>query len=191
MLPESSIRSRVILTGATLSPANREKIRCEAGSRPPHLWACCSRAAARRPRTGPDRQYPAMPPRPRPRRSNPPPGTRSRRSAPRPTRSPAQAEIANGFDAERLETRAEALRKEAKIVERHGEAQVQRGARSRARRCECPQGAVKLLGELLEQALGEPRRGARRSTPFRGAARGRANWPHAPRARALRARDGR
>jgi len=43
-----------------------------------------------------------------------------------------QAELANGFEAERLRTRAEALRKEAKIVERHGEAQVQ-AVRDRAR----------------------------------------------------------
>jgi hypothetical protein len=43
-----------------------------------------------------------------------------------------QAELANGFDAERLRTRAEALRKEAKIVERHGKAQVQ-AVRDRAR----------------------------------------------------------
>jgi outer membrane biogenesis lipoprotein LolB len=43
-----------------------------------------------------------------------------------------QAEIANGFDAERLETRAEALRKEARIVERHADAQV-RAVRDRAR----------------------------------------------------------
>ena len=44
----------------------------------------------------------------------------------------SQAEIANSFDAERLETRAEALRKEAKIVERHADAQV-RAVRDRAR----------------------------------------------------------
>jgi hypothetical protein len=43
-----------------------------------------------------------------------------------------QAEIANGFDAERLRTRAEALRKDAKIVEQHAEAQVQ-AVRDRAR----------------------------------------------------------
>jgi hypothetical protein len=43
-----------------------------------------------------------------------------------------QAEIANGFDAERLKTRADALDKEAKIVERHAEAQVQ-AVRDRAR----------------------------------------------------------
>jgi hypothetical protein len=43
-----------------------------------------------------------------------------------------QAAIANGFDAERLKTRAEALNKEAKIVERHAEAQVQ-AVRDRAR----------------------------------------------------------
>ena len=43
-----------------------------------------------------------------------------------------QAELANGFEAERLRTRAEALRKEAKIVERHGKAQVQ-AVRDRAR----------------------------------------------------------
>ena len=43
-----------------------------------------------------------------------------------------QAELANGFDAERLRTRAEALEKEAKIVERHAKAQVQ-AVRDRAR----------------------------------------------------------
>jgi len=43
-----------------------------------------------------------------------------------------QAEIANGFDAERLETRAEALRKEARIVERHADARI-RAVRDRAR----------------------------------------------------------
>lgn len=43
-----------------------------------------------------------------------------------------QAEIANGFDAERLKTRAEALRKEAGIVERHADAQV-RAVNDRAR----------------------------------------------------------
>jgi hypothetical protein len=43
-----------------------------------------------------------------------------------------QAEIANGFEAERLQTRAEALRKEARIVERHADAQV-RAVRDRAR----------------------------------------------------------
>jgi len=36
-----------------------------------------------------------------------------------------QAKAAGSFDAERLNTRAEALRKEAKIVERQGEAKVQ------------------------------------------------------------------
>jgi hypothetical protein len=36
-----------------------------------------------------------------------------------------QAAIANGFDAERLKTRAEALRKEAGIVQRHADARVQ------------------------------------------------------------------
>jgi outer membrane biogenesis lipoprotein LolB len=44
----------------------------------------------------------------------------------------SEAEIANSFDAERLETRAEALRKEARIVERHGDAQI-RAVRDRAR----------------------------------------------------------
>lgn len=43
-----------------------------------------------------------------------------------------QAAIANGFDAERLKTRAEALRKEAGIVERHADAQV-RAVNDRAR----------------------------------------------------------
>nr|AGU10042.1 hypothetical protein [uncultured organism] len=43
-----------------------------------------------------------------------------------------QAEVSNGFDSERLKTRAEALRKEAGIVERHSEAQV-RAVRDRAR----------------------------------------------------------
>jgi hypothetical protein len=43
-----------------------------------------------------------------------------------------QAEIANGFDAQRLKTRAEALRKEARIVERHADAQV-RAVNDRAR----------------------------------------------------------
>lgn len=43
-----------------------------------------------------------------------------------------QAAIANGFEAERLKTRAEALRKEARIVERHADAQV-RAVKDRAR----------------------------------------------------------
>jgi hypothetical protein len=43
-----------------------------------------------------------------------------------------QAAIANGFEAERLRTRAEALRKDAKIVERHADAQM-RAVRDRAR----------------------------------------------------------
>lgn len=43
-----------------------------------------------------------------------------------------QAEIANGFDAQRLKTRAEALRKEARIVERHADARV-RAVNDRAR----------------------------------------------------------
>jgi ABC-type microcin C transport system permease subunit YejB len=43
-----------------------------------------------------------------------------------------QAETAKGFDAERLKTRAEALRKDASIVERHAEAQA-RAIRDRAR----------------------------------------------------------
>jgi hypothetical protein len=43
-----------------------------------------------------------------------------------------RAEVSNGFDAERLKTRADALRKEAKIVERQAEAQA-RAVRDRAR----------------------------------------------------------
>lgn len=43
-----------------------------------------------------------------------------------------QAEIANGFEAERLKTRAEALRKEAGIIERHADARV-RAVKDRAR----------------------------------------------------------
>jgi hypothetical protein len=43
-----------------------------------------------------------------------------------------QAEMTNGFEAERLGTRAEALRKEAQIVERQSEAKV-RAVRDRAR----------------------------------------------------------
>lgn len=43
-----------------------------------------------------------------------------------------QADIANGFEAERLKTRAEALRKEARIVERHADARI-RAVNDRAR----------------------------------------------------------
>ena len=43
-----------------------------------------------------------------------------------------QAQSSNGFEAERLKTRAEALRKEAKIVERQGDAQV-RAVKDKAR----------------------------------------------------------
>ncbi|NIJ21858.1 Skp family chaperone for outer membrane proteins [Sphingomonas naasensis] len=43
-----------------------------------------------------------------------------------------QAGLANAFDAERLKTRAEALRKEARIVERHADARV-RAVNDRAR----------------------------------------------------------
>jgi hypothetical protein len=43
-----------------------------------------------------------------------------------------QADASNGFDAERLKTRAEALRKEARIVQRKAEAQA-RAVRDRAR----------------------------------------------------------
>ena len=44
----------------------------------------------------------------------------------------AQAGNAHSFDAERLGTRADALRKEAQIVERHGKAKAQ-AVRDRAR----------------------------------------------------------
>lgn len=43
-----------------------------------------------------------------------------------------RAEGANGFDAERLKTRAEALRKEARIIERQGAAQI-RAVKDKAR----------------------------------------------------------
>ena len=43
-----------------------------------------------------------------------------------------QAAIANGFDAERLNTRAEALREEARIVKRQADAKV-RAVKDRAR----------------------------------------------------------
>ncbi|UZK65618.1 hypothetical protein [Sphingomonas sp. M1-B02] len=43
----------------------------------------------------------------------------------------AQAEAANSFDAERLKTRAEALREEARILERQSEARV-KAVRDRA-----------------------------------------------------------
>lgn len=44
----------------------------------------------------------------------------------------AQAEVAKGYEAERLKTRAEALRKDAEIIERQAKAKVQ-AVRDRAR----------------------------------------------------------